>query len=127
MQQPAAELDSIRSARGHLAEIRSLLLRPHALTLDFCTGRLEEAASSLRALEQQLRTRPRSQTATAGIRAELGELKRDLGRVNLLMEQASRYYNGLGGLLAAVAGGDAYTAHGGPAALPAISRVSLRG
>lgn len=112
---------SSREALAGLREARRLLRRPAAPAMEACVPHLETAIRYLTSLESELRGRPAEDHGL--VRGELQNIQRELRHVNALMENAGRFYSGLGQLLAAAGDSATYNPRGQvktPAARPGL-------
>lgn len=119
---------SIQQAREGLRQARDLLIEPRAETVARCGPILEQAAGCLGVVEAALRSPASlSEEARRRIGWELAALRREMGLVRGLLDQAAQFYLSWGQWLAAAATGSAYTGQGDGMPLPALSRLTVRG
>lgn len=103
---------SSQDALDGLREARRLLRRPEAPALNACVPHLETAIRYLTALERRLRSAAPGSGGESQLRGEIEQVGREIEIVNALMENAGRFYAGLGQLLAAASQNVSYTAQG---------------
>jgi len=112
-------LDQVKSARGHVAEVRAALQFPSPEELSRGIPLLNEAIVCLQTME------PDRDSRNADLARELGALRFELGVLRRLVEGGAEFYRGWARVLAMAAAG--YTPTGAPAPLAAPGSVSVEG
>jgi len=116
-------LRSARQARAGIREVRRILVTPTPEMLDLCQPFLTEAIARLKEIESAIRAG--KEPGTRHLRAELGDLRKDLAQVNALLAQAAAFHSGWVRLLATITEG--YDRKGEPGQRPPIRRISMEG
>ena len=115
----------MRRARASVREARQLLLLPTPPALTGAVAALERAIGCLETLGQSLRSGGPAGSGRKELREALEEVRRELGLVRGLLENAAGLYSGWARCLYRVACG--YTARGEPTAPQGLQRVSVEG
>jgi hypothetical protein len=119
----AAELACARHAQTSVREAGRLLANPTAAATQQSAAHVEAAIRCLETLQSSLCAR--GGAASAGLAAELDELRKEIFHTTALLERAAAFYFSWARLLYAAACG--YTAKGEPAAPGPVRRLSVEG
>jgi hypothetical protein len=113
-------------ARDQLRQVRRLLLNPNPRQVERCAPLLQEAAGCLRNLQQMAQQDQLQDPAERReLRRELGEVRREMEQVQILLQNASKFYLGWAQLLGAAA--QTYSADGSFGQITGPQRLSVEG
>jgi hypothetical protein len=113
--------ETVKQLREMVRQARAQLISPTPENLDECRRRLDEAVKQLRELQTALPSGDFRRDSS--LRAPLGELRAEIGRLNILLDGAAAFHTGWVRLAASMVAG--YTADGSPGQPEPARRVWL--
>jgi hypothetical protein len=126
MQKAARYLEPLRSAQSRLQRVHDALLNPKADVWARSMPELEAVTEALRAVERQLRLESTMDLpARAAVRQQVVAVRRELRRIESLMESAAAIHLEWAQMLALAVNG--YSAAGSALPLAASAAISVQG